>query len=177
MKRKSFKNMECSIARALEVVGEWWSLLIVRDALSGVRRFEDFLARLGVARNVLASRLAKLVSQGVLARRRYQDAPPRFEYVLTEKGLALHSVIVVLMTWGDRWAARRGPPVVLVFEDTGERIEPVLTDARTGRRVEPRATRARPGPGASKKLRERFRRLDEARRSRAGRGSAGRAAR
>ncbi len=156
MKRKSFKNMDCSIARALEVVGEWWSLLIVRDALNGVRRFEEWQERLGVARNVLATRLAKLVAQGVLERRLYSERPPRHEYVLTEKGVDLYEIIVALMKWGDRWAGRGAPPVELAFRDTGETIEPVLADARTGRRLRPRETYARPGPGAGKKTRAFF---------------------
>lgn len=154
MKRKSFRDMECSIARALEVVGEWWSLLIVRDALSGIRRFEDFQARLGVARNVLAARLKKLVAQGVLERRRYQERPTRFEYVLTDKGRDLFPVIAVLLAWGDRWAPRRGgPPVELYFADTGEKVEPALADGRTGRLIRPRDVRSRPGPGASAAMR------------------------
>jgi len=144
--------MECSIARALEVVGEWWSLLIVRDALNGVRRFEEFQERLGVARNVLTKRLATLVAQGVLERRRYQERPERFEYVLTEKGVDLYSVIIALMKWGDRWAMKR-PPVELFFRDTGESIDPILVDSKTGRALDPRATRARPGPGASRAAR------------------------
>lgn len=152
MKRTSFASMECSIARTLEVVGEWWSLLVVRDALLGVRRFEDFQARLGAARNVLAARLKRLVAAGVLARHRYQDRPPRFEYVPTEKGLALLPVIAALMAWGDRYAAAGPPPVELYFKDTGAPIEPVLVDAASGRRVEARTTRARPGPGASPEL-------------------------
>jgi DNA-binding HxlR family transcriptional regulator len=153
MKRKSFERMDCSVARTLEVVGEWWSLLIVRDSLSGVRRFEEFQSRLGIARNVLATRLAKLVRQGVLERRPYREHPPRFEYVLTEKGRELSAVVIALMTWGDRWASRRAPPVEIYFQDTGEAVDPVLVDGRTGRRLDPRVIRSRPGPGASKEVR------------------------
>src|SRR5687767_5069851 len=103
MRRTSFADMNCSIAQALEVVGEWWTLLILRDVFLGVRRFDDFQKRLGIARNVLADRLDTLVERGILERRPYQDRPPRDEYVLTEKGRDLLPVIHALREWGDRW--------------------------------------------------------------------------
>ncbi len=149
--------MNCSIARALDVVGEWWALLVIRDAFAGVRRFEDFQASLGVARNVLAARLKRLVKQGVLERRPYTDSPPRFEYRLTEKGLALYPVIVSLLVWGDRWeCGPGGPPAILVDRETGAPLAPELHDARTGKKLEPRATRLRPGPGADAALRRKL---------------------
>jgi DNA-binding HxlR family transcriptional regulator len=107
-------DMTCSIARTLDVVGEWWTILIVRDALLGVRRFEDFHRRLGVARTVLAARLDRLVETGVMTRQMYCERPPRAEYLLTEKGRDLWPVIVAMMRWGDRWAAGAdGPPLTL----------------------------------------------------------------
>src|SRR5688572_13736246 len=127
MKRTSFEDMNCSVARTLEVVGEWWTMLVVRDAFLGVRRFEEFQRRLGIARNVLSARLQTLVDHGILERREYQTRPVRYEYRLTEKGLDLYPVLVSLLRWGDRWqAGPDGPPVVLVHEECGHDAEPVL---------------------------------------------------
>src|SRR5437867_2038639 len=100
MRRTSFAGMNCSVAASLEILGEWWTFLVLRDAFFGVRRFEDFQRRLGIARNVLTTRLQTLVNHGVLERRLYQDHPPRYEYRLTQKGLELHPVLVSLMKWG-----------------------------------------------------------------------------
>ena len=102
-----YNSQTCSIAGALEVVGERWSLLIVRDVFLGLRRFDEMQANLGIARNVLQTRLTRLVEQGVLERRLYQERPPRYEYRLTEKGLDLWPTVVALMQWGDKHAARR----------------------------------------------------------------------
>ena len=101
--------MHCSIAKTLEVVGEWWTLLIVRDAVLGVTRFDDWQRRLGIARNVLSARLDALVEHGILERRSYQEHPPRDEYVLTRKGRDLAPVIEALRTWGDRSRRARRP--------------------------------------------------------------------
>src|ERR1700756_5507677 len=96
MERKSFSDMHCSVAQCLEVVGEWWSLLVVRDAFLGVTRFDDFQERLGLSRNVLNQRLGRLVEQGVLVKVPYSEHPPRFDYKLTEKGRALWSVMTAM---------------------------------------------------------------------------------
>src|SRR5690606_11883500 len=96
--------MHCSVAQTLEVVGEWWSLLIVRDALLGVSRFDEFQERLGISRNVLNDRLGRLVAEGVLEKVPYQDNPPRSDYRLTDKGRALWTVVEAMREWGDRWA-------------------------------------------------------------------------
>ena len=136
MRRTSFAAMDCSIAQALEVVGEWWSLLILRDAFQGVRRFEDFQRRLGIARNVLTERLQRLVDEGVLERRLYQTQPDRFEYRLTEKGLDLYPVVIGLMRWGDKWAmGKEGPPVILTHRGCGHDATPVLACPRCGEHV------------------------------------------
>ena len=111
MQRRSFEDMNCSVAQCLEVVGEWWSLLIVRDAFLGVRRFDDFQARLGISRNILNQRLLHLVDYGVLERMPYQDNPPRSEYRLTDKGRDLWQVVTAMRQWGDKWAAPNGPPL------------------------------------------------------------------
>jgi DNA-binding HxlR family transcriptional regulator len=128
MRRISFADMDCSIAQTLEVVGEWWTLLIVRDAFQGVRRFEEFQRDLGVARNVLTERLQRLVDHGILERRLYQDRPARYEYRLTDKGLDLYPILISLMNWGDRWApSDDGPPVILTHKDCGHDTTPLLT--------------------------------------------------
>src|ERR1700682_4443887 len=106
--------MNCSIARALDVVGEHWTLLLMREAFRGVRRFAGFIERLGIAPNILAVRLRRLVEHGILEERAYQERPPRVEYRLTAKGRDLYPVIVALLGWGDRWYAEDGPPGVLI---------------------------------------------------------------
>lgn len=132
MRRKSYAGMTCSIAQTLEVVGDPWTLLIVRDVLFGFRRFEELQERLGIPRTTLADRLTSLVDHGVLARRLYCERPERHEYVLTEKGQALRDVLVTLMLWGDRWSELPEAPVLLTDEETGRQLDPVLVDRATG---------------------------------------------
>ena len=107
-----YESQTCSIAGALDVVGERWSLLIVRNVLLGLRRFDEIQENLGIARNVLQTRLTRLLDQGVLEKRLYQERPARYEYRLTEKGLGLWPTVVALMQWGDRYAAPSGGPAV-----------------------------------------------------------------
>jgi DNA-binding HxlR family transcriptional regulator len=138
MQRKSFDEMICPIARSLERVGEWWSILILRDAFAGLTRFEEFQKSLGIAPNMLSRRLAALVEAGMLERRRYSTRPPRDEYVLTERGRDFHTVLLALMTFGNRHFAPEGESVRIVDAVTGEPAEPVLVDRRSGRSlVEP----------------------------------------
>jgi len=145
MRRTSFAAMPCSVARTLEVVGEWWSLLVLRDAFKGVRRFDDFQRSLGIARNILADRLASLVEHGVLERRLYQERPERFEYRLTQKGLDLYPVIVALLRWGDHWATDDiGPPLVLSHKACGHDGVPVMVCPTCREPVDARAMRWRP---------------------------------
>ncbi|NUT93161.1 MAG: helix-turn-helix transcriptional regulator [Saccharothrix sp.] len=128
MLRRTYDGQACSIARTLEVVGERWTLLIVRDAVRGVTRFDGFLASLPIARNVLSDRLAGLVRHGVLERVRYQERPPRHEYRLTAKGRELVPVLLSLMEWGDRHLADdAGPPVVPEHEGCGGVVDVHLT--------------------------------------------------
>jgi DNA-binding HxlR family transcriptional regulator len=143
MRRTSFAGMNCSVAQTLEVVGEWWTLLVVRDAFLGVRRFEEFQRRLGVSRNVLAERLEKLVRYGILDPVRYQDHPPRHEYRLTDKGRDLYPVIVSLRQWGDRWAQDGPPPVVVEHTQCGQVTEAILTCSHCGGELTARNVRAR----------------------------------
>ena len=166
MRRTSYEAMNCSIASALDVVGEPWTLLIVRDAFYGVRRFDDFQENLGIARNVLTARLKKLVQAGVFRKVAYRQRPLRHEYRLTEKGAALFTVIVGLKEWGDRYgaAARSGKPMELQNRGDGKPLEPTLIDAATGRKLELTNVRAVAGPGADVTTRTFFERLALARR-------------
>ena len=135
----------CSIARALAVLGDRWTLLVLRECFNGVRRFDAFQARLGVTRHVLTERLRRLERHGVLTRVPYQDRPLRHEYRLTAKGRDLFPIMVTLMTWGDRHeAAPDGPPVRLVDRETGQPVTPLLVDERTGRPVGTRTVRGQP---------------------------------
>lgn len=145
---RQYDTQTCSIASALEVVGERWSLLVIRDAFLGVRRFDDFQRSLGVARNVLQARLERLVEEGVLERVQYQERPPRYEYQLTEKGIDLWPVIFALMKWGDRHVYPDGPPVVPVHRDCGGEIDEHRVCKKCGCPLEARDVQARPGPGA-----------------------------
>jgi DNA-binding HxlR family transcriptional regulator len=120
MQWSEIANRNCSVSRALSVVGERWTLLILREAFGGARRFDDFRKRLGIARNVLTARLQGLVADGVLERVPCGDSPARSEYRLTEKGRDLYPVLVSLLRWGDRWmAGDAGPPLVLVHGPCG----------------------------------------------------------
>jgi DNA-binding HxlR family transcriptional regulator len=145
----TYEDQVCSVAGALEVIGERWSLLIVRDIFLGLRRFDEMQADLGVARNVLHARLTRLTEQGVLERRRYQEHPPRYEYRLTEKGLDLWPAMVALMQWGNRYAAPGGPPVLLEHRGCGGMVDEHRTCESCGARLSVRDVRALPGPGAS----------------------------
>ena len=119
----TYEGQICSIARSLEVIGERWTILIIRDAFLGIRRFDDFQKSLGVARNVLQQRLARLIEHGILERVRYQEKPERFEYRLTEKGVDLWPTIVTLIAWGDKHAPDpAGPPVVLTHRGCGGKV-------------------------------------------------------
>ena len=140
--------MHCSVAQALEVIGEWWSMLIVRDAFLGVRRFDDFQSRLGISRNILTTRLASLVEAGVLEKVPYQERPLRHEYRLTPKGRDLWPVLTTMREWGDKWAAPDGPPLELVHDACGEVMSLAHTCGACGEAVDSRSVRARPGPGA-----------------------------
>jgi DNA-binding HxlR family transcriptional regulator len=145
----NYDKQVCSIAGALEVVGERWSLLIVRDVLLGVRRFEQLQASLGIARNVLQTRLTRLIELGVLEKRLYQHHPPRHEYRLTEKGLDLWPTIVALMYWGDKHATPAlGPPVLLEHRDCGGAVDDHRMCSSCGARLSVRDVLALPGPGA-----------------------------
>jgi len=139
--------MECSVARTLEVIGEWWTMLVIRESFNGVRRFDDFQGRLGIARNVLAARLQRLVDHEVLERRQYQDRPPRWEYRLTEKGRDLYPVLLAMLAWGDRWTAGdEGPPLRLTHE-CGNEPDAVLVCSHCGKKIDARDVHAERAAG------------------------------
>jgi len=167
MRRKSFGNMQCPIARSLERVGEWWSILILRDASLGLTRFDQFQESLGIAPNILTRRLGKLVEAGLLERRRYSERPPRYEYLLTPAGRDFRPVLWAFLGWGNRHFAAEGPSVVIVDSKTGKEADPVLVDRVSGRPLVPPDFRSAAGPAATAQTRHRHPPPPQVRRSRA----------
>jgi DNA-binding HxlR family transcriptional regulator len=146
---RTYESQVCSVARTLETIGDRWTMLIIRDALLGVRRFEVFQRDLGVARNVLSDRLARLVDDGILERRLYHERPERFEYRLTVKGVDRWPVLVSLMKWGDRHAPEQaGPPTLVLHRGCGGEVEARFVCSDCGEPVEARSAEATPGPGS-----------------------------
>ena len=146
---RTYDNQVCSVARSLERIGDRWTMLIIRDAFLGVRRFDDFQRELGVARNVLTDRLGRLVDEGILEKHAYQERPERFEYRLTDKGVDLWPVLVSLMKWGDRHSpADAGPPTLIIHRDCGGEVTGHLTCATCGASLTARDVFSEPGPGA-----------------------------
>jgi DNA-binding HxlR family transcriptional regulator len=149
MKRTDFADMFCPIARGLGRVGEWWSILILREAMYGVTRFDEFEKNLKIAPNMLARRLSDLVSAGLLERRQYCARPPRYEYVLTEAGAAFQPVLLTFVKWGNDYFSPDGPSLLLVDRTSGQPVSPVLVDEHTGSPLTPDNVRFVAGPGAS----------------------------
>jgi DNA-binding HxlR family transcriptional regulator len=147
VRKVSFADMNCSVAQTLEIIGEWWTLLILRDCFLGIRRFDDFVERLGISRNVLTNRLETLVEAGLLERRPYDEARGRYDYVLTEKGRAVWPVLVALRQWGDEWLLGAGNEPLLL-EHHGHATTARMTCDVCGEPLDARAVRAVPGPGA-----------------------------
>jgi DNA-binding HxlR family transcriptional regulator len=156
MQHKSLEHTRCPIARSLERVGEWWSILILRDAFAGASRFDQFEQSLGIAPNMLTRRLKTLVESGLLEKRRYSEKPPRYEYVLTEKGRDFRPVLWSLITWGNKYFAPEGESVLVVDAVTGERADPVLVDAHSGRMLKAPEFKVVPGPAATERTRRRY---------------------
>jgi DNA-binding HxlR family transcriptional regulator len=148
---RTYDNQVCSVARTLERIGDRWTMLVIRDAFLGVRRFEHFHRDLGIARNVLTDRLGRLVDDGILERHRYQDNPKRFEYRLTEKGIDLWPVLVSLMKWGDRHAAPDGQPTLILHRGCGGAVDERFRCTACGADVDARSSEARPGPAAARR--------------------------
>ena len=147
MLHRTYEDQNCSIARTLEIVGERWTILILRDVFLGTRRFDDFERSLGVSRGILASRLARLCDEGILERRRYQESPERFEYRLTEKGRDLWPVLMALVKWGDRYEAEQGPPRIFLHRGCGGEVTDRRTCAKCGAALTARDVEVREGPG------------------------------
>ncbi len=145
-----YGTQNCSIARTLELVGERWTFLVLRDVFLGVRRFDALQRDLGVARNVLAARLERLVGEGILVKVPYSERPLRHEYRLTDKGIDLWPVVVELLRWGDRYAAPKGPPIVIRHKGCGGELGERRTCTCCGEPLSVRDVRAEPGPGAGR---------------------------
>jgi DNA-binding HxlR family transcriptional regulator len=145
---RTYESEVCSIARALEVVGERWSVLIVRNALfAGSTRYSDFQRSLGIASNILTTRLDGFVDAGIMERHRYSEQPELYEYLLTEKGRDLAPALIALTEWGDRWAAPDGPPIRYSHSVCGSDVSHAVVCATCGRVEDPAEVRALPGPG------------------------------
>lgn len=155
MRPKSFAGMRCSIAGALELIGDRWALLVIRDLSLGLRRYDDLRASTGIPAATLAARLKHLIASGIVERARYQERPPRDEYRLTRKGRDLWKVSVALREWGDRWDASGfgAPTVETIDRDTGRSLKLALVDAETGVAVPLDRIEVRPGPGADDTVR------------------------
>ena len=147
MERKSFADMDCSVAQCLEIVGEWWSMLIVRDVFLGVSRFDDFQRRLGISRNILQQRLGRLVDAGVLSKVPYSEHPLRHDYRLTDKGRDLWPVLTAMRQWGDRYAAPQGPPLKVAHKNCGSTAEALLVCGSCHEPIGPRDVEARHSRG------------------------------
>lgn len=137
MRRTSFEDMACPLARTADLLGDSWSVLILREVFYGHHRFDEFVTELGIPSNTLTRRLSELVDHGLLEKQRYSDKPPRHEYVLTPKGRDLRPVMLALLTWGNRHLPLKGKPVRLIDTETGQSVELKLIDGRTGRAIGP----------------------------------------
>ncbi|WP_167004566.1 helix-turn-helix domain-containing protein [Mumia sp. ZJ430] len=156
MRRTDLSDAECPVARSVDELGDWWSLLILRDALDGMRRFDEFADDLAISPAMLTRRLRTLVERGLMERRRYSERPERFEYVLTDRGHASQSVVLALLAWGNHDLDAADRAVVLVDRDSEREIEPVLVDAATGTPLSQLRLEATAGPAAGPETQRRF---------------------
>jgi len=152
VRRTRFDHAPCPIARATDLIGDWWTPILLRNAFFGQRRFDDFQKSLGVSRAILARRLERLVSEGLMTKVPYSDRPPRYEYELTDKGRAFWDVLAAMWRWGSDWLwDENGPPVVLLDRETGREVRPAVVDEHTGERLDIRRLRAASKPGRGKR--------------------------
>ena len=156
MKHKSLAGMPCPIARSLQRVGEWWSILIMRDALHGYTRFDQLQTSLGIAPNMLTRRLDALVESGLLERRRYSEHPPRDEYTPTSRGRDFRPVLIAFLAWGNKHFAPEGECVLLVDGATGKAADPIFVDRVRGETITEANHRFTAGPAAPASTRRRF---------------------
>ena len=143
MKRTRFEDAPCPIARTTDLMGDWWTPMVMREAFLGRRRFEDFQKALSMSRGILSKRLARLVEEGMLEKHAYEDRPPRFEYLLTEKGRAFYPVLAAMWRFGEDWLWEEGgqPPVQIFDRESGAPVEPRVIDEKTGRPIDVRQVR------------------------------------
>ena len=161
MQHKDLSEMQCPIARSLERVGEWWSILILRDAFQGMTRFDQFQKSLGIAPNMLTRRLNTLVDSGLLERNQYSECPPRYEYVLTARGRDFRPVLWALVAWGNKHFAPEGESILVVDAATGERADPLLIDSRSGRPLRTPDFKIVAGPAADERTRRRYETIEQ----------------
>jgi len=148
MKRTDLGKLPCSIARTSNLLGDWWTPLVLRESFYGAKRFDEFVDRLKIGRNVLTQRLNRLTGDDILVRKQYQSRPPRFEYHLTDKGRALFDILAAMIRWGDDWLAdTAGPPIEMIDVKSGEVIRPMVVDAKTLKQIDPKNIKVRKGPG------------------------------
>jgi DNA-binding HxlR family transcriptional regulator len=140
MRRTRFDDAPCPIARTVDLIGDWWTPIVMREAFLGRRRFEDFQQALGLSRGVLAQRLSRLVDEGLLRKRQYEERPPRYEYVLTEKGREFYPVLAAMFRWGSDWLweDEKGPELELFDRESGRAIRPRVVDEDTGEPIDVR---------------------------------------
>lgn len=136
MRRTRFSHWNCSVARVTDLLGDWWTPLLLRDAMRGITRFDAFQESLGIGRNTLTQRLERLVAEGMLERRPYSQHPPRSEYLLTDKGRDFFPVIAAMMRWGDRWLAEGEPPMRLMHKTCGKVTVPMVVCSECGEPLE-----------------------------------------
>ncbi len=143
MRRTRFEDAACPIARTTDLMGDWWTPMVMREAFLGRRRFDEFQKALAVSRGVLSKRLSRLVDEGLLSKRAYEIRPPRFEYILTEKGLAFYPVLAAMWRFGEDWLFEEGtePPLQLFDRESGEPVAPVVVNERTGVPIDVRQMR------------------------------------
>jgi DNA-binding HxlR family transcriptional regulator len=151
---------QCPIARSLERVGDEWSVLILREALYGLTRFDEFQKSLGIAPNILTKRLASLVEADMLERRQYSEHPPRYEYFLTESGRDFRTVMLAMLAWGNRHFAQEGLATIIVDRQTGEIADPILVDSKSGRPIIGPDFKVTSGPAASDSMKRRYQTLN-----------------
>lgn len=153
MGRKRFTYMKCGIAQALDAFGDWWTLLIVRDAFFGIRRFSDFQQNLGIAKNILTDRLARLVDQGIMVRVDAGQSGHRYEYELSDKGEALLPVLTALRDWSDTWVFGKGlEPLIVTDRKSGKRIQKIKVLSSDGRALTRKDLQSKAGPGADESI-------------------------
>ena len=156
MQKKILSDMQCPVVRSLERVGECWSILILREAFYGSRRFDEFQKRLDIATNMLSRRLTVLVAEGLLERRQYCEKPPRYEYVLTPLGLDFRPIILTLVDWGNKHFEPEGASAQLTDIATGKPVDLILVDRNTGKPITLEDHAVLPGPAASERVRQRL---------------------